>query len=455
MKGNQLRDEMNDIIEAPRKTWFWELAAGVIDADRCIECGTCVAVCPSNSIGVNQLTNLPELVKMCTGCSLCWDFCPRAGLRYEAQWPPSTVDPHAQPVEIISKRDPSDPYFTIEGGDPAAGLGRVLGGFSVRSANRNDDAQDGGAVTALLGALLRSGAIDGALVSKPSDDPATPWKGVATIATNVAELRATSGSFYNQTMVLSELNLAKYELPAKPRIAVVATPCAIEGLRAMQSHRWPTGDHRVDAVTLSIALMCTKNFDYESLVLHDLELERGIDLRRVSKIDVTRGRLIVEYVDGAIALDEPIKNFHHSALRGCDECADFMGRSADISVGSVGSDDGWTTVLIRSEKGMLAFDQMRAAFDIRDLTDTEGLIRLDELDQRIASQHLQRPLDPNGAYFIDFEEHVKNYQYTDRTPVLIRSKDAVTVSQFRRTCPRKPMSGPSRISLTRFVSLTR
>ena len=21
---------------------------------------------------------------MCTGCSLCWDFCPRGGLRYEA-----------------------------------------------------------------------------------------------------------------------------------------------------------------------------------------------------------------------------------------------------------------------------------------------------------------------------------------------------------------------------------
>jgi Fe-S-cluster-containing hydrogenase component 2 len=24
---------------------------------------------------------------MCTGCSLCWDLCPRGGLRYEATWP--------------------------------------------------------------------------------------------------------------------------------------------------------------------------------------------------------------------------------------------------------------------------------------------------------------------------------------------------------------------------------
>ncbi|RDJ94107.1 MBL fold metallo-hydrolase, partial [Lacticaseibacillus rhamnosus] len=30
---------------------------------------------------------------MCTGCSLCWDFCPRGGLRYEALWPPFRPSP--------------------------------------------------------------------------------------------------------------------------------------------------------------------------------------------------------------------------------------------------------------------------------------------------------------------------------------------------------------------------
>ena len=46
----------------------------------------------------------------------------------------------------------------------------------------------------------RGGEIDGALVSKPSGDPDEPWKGVATIATTADEIRAASGSFYNQTM---------------------------------------------------------------------------------------------------------------------------------------------------------------------------------------------------------------------------------------------------------------
>ena len=73
---------MNGIVEPPGKVWFWELEAGVIHADRCIQCGTCVAVCPSNSIGIDEDTNLPELVKMCTGCSLCWDFAaPEAACR--------------------------------------------------------------------------------------------------------------------------------------------------------------------------------------------------------------------------------------------------------------------------------------------------------------------------------------------------------------------------------------
>jgi len=435
MKGSPIRESMNDIAEAPRKTWFWELAAGVIDADRCIECGTCVAVCPSNSIGVNELTNLPELVKMCTGCSLCWDFCPRAGLRYEATWPPATPAEDEPETNLITKADAGDTYWKLTGVDPAEGLGRVLAAHSARSAQRNDDAQDGGFVTALLRALLLAGSIDGALVSKPSNDPDTPWKGVATIATTPAELLAASGSFYNQTMALAELDLSKYNLPASPRIAVVGTPCEVEGLRAMQSHRWPTGNHQVDAVVLTIGLLCTKSFDYDKLILHELERQRGIDLRRVSKVDVTRGRLLVEYIDGTLALDEPIKNFHGAALKGCDECADFLGRAADISVGSVGSSDGWTSVLLRSERGVLAFDQVRAAFDVRGLSNPEALLRLDALDKKIAFDSLQRPFDTSGSFFIDYEDHVKNYQHTERTPVFLRPTTPTSRAQRRRQQP--------------------
>jgi len=430
MKRYRLREEMNGIPEPPGKVWFWELEAAVIEAERCIQCGTCVAVCPSNSIGVNEDTDLPELVKMCTGCSLCWDFCPRGGLRYEALWPPSTPEayeaavpdptPASTPAAETVRADSADTYFTITGGPPAEGLGSVVERFAVRASARSDEVQDGGAVTALLTALLAAGEIDGAVVSKPSDDPEEPWKGVATVATTAAAIAASAGSFYNQTMALAALDLAGTGLGPSPRLAVVGTPCEIEGLRAMQARRWPTGAHRVDAVVLTIALMCTKSFDYEGLILRKLRDERRVDLDRVSKVDVIRGRMIVEYLDGQVAVDEPVKAFHDVALKGCDECADFLGRSADLSVGSVGSMDGWTSVLVRTERGRLAFQKARTKLDVRGLDDPAALVRLDNLDKRIALKALQRRFDPDGPLFIDYDEHVRDYQDSPRAPVVIR-----------------------------------
>jgi coenzyme F420 hydrogenase subunit beta len=418
MKAYRIRDEMNGIAEPPGKTWFWELQAGVIDADRCIQCGTCVAACPSNSIGVNEDTELPELVKMCTGCSLCWDFCPRGGLRYEALWPPSTIDAEASTEGAVVRSDAADNYWKITGGPPGEGLGAVLDSYAVRAGARPDSAQDGGVVTALLIAALAGGEIDGALVTRPSDDPDEPWKGVAHIATTAKEIIESAGSYYNQTMALAELDLSGYDLPAKPRIAVVGTPCEIQGIRAMQSRRWPTGAHRIDSVVLTIALMCTKSFDYQGLMLQLLQQDREIDIERVSKVDVIRGRMIVEYRDGEVAVDEPIKNFHGAALKGCDECADFLGRSADLSIGSVGSMDGWSSVLVRSERGRRALDNARGRLDFRELDNPEALVKLDAFDKRIAFDSLRRPFDPDAPLFIDYAEHVSAYADSDRAPVV-------------------------------------
>ena len=355
MKGYRIREEMNGVEEPPGKVWFWELEAGVIEADRCIQCGTCVAVCPSNSIGIDEDTLLPELVKMCTGCSLCWDFCPRGGLRYEALWPPSTALPGQRGDErparprrrrrdggaapTVMRTDSSDTYWKITGGPPADGLGAVLGAYAVRAGGRPEGAQDGGVVSALLIAALAGGEIDGALVTRQSDDPDEPWKGVAHIATTAKEITEAAGSYYNQTMALAELDLSRYDLPATPRIAVVGTPCEIQGIRAMQSRRWPSGRHRIDAVVLTIALLCTKSFDYRGLILQLLREDRGIEIERVSKVDVIRGRMIVEYRDGEVAVDEPVKNFHGAALKGCDECADFLGRVPTCRSGASGR---WT-----------------------------------------------------------------------------------------------------------------
>ena len=40
----------------------------------------------------------------------------------------------------------------------------------------------------------------------------------------------------------------------------------------------------------------------------------------------------------------------------CHYCIDYVAELADISIGAVGSEDGWTTVIVRSELGQKIYD---------------------------------------------------------------------------------------------------
>ncbi|MFB6074975.1 MAG: coenzyme F420 hydrogenase/dehydrogenase beta subunit N-terminal domain-containing protein, partial [Haloarculaceae archaeon] len=284
----EIRREMNDIETPDEKTWFMELDEAVIDEGRCIQCGTCVASCPSDSIGIGE-DGLPELVKMCTGCSLCWDFCPRGGLRYERQW-------------------------KITGGDDnVKGAGDPITEFSARVTDDwREGAQDGGLVTAVLIHLLEADEIDGALIATESEDE--PWKAESFLATTPEECIANAGSFYNQTMALGNLDLGqwdhKLDVPIEEAsLALVGTPCEIEGIRALQDFEWEYGSQEegVRAIDYTIALMCTKNFNYRKLMGEKLVEERDVDLEEVGKMDVLDGRMMVYDRDGEMIVDEDVE----------------------------------------------------------------------------------------------------------------------------------------------------
>jgi coenzyme F420 hydrogenase subunit beta len=390
--GFDIREMMNDIDEAPGKVWFWDLEKAVIDADRCVQCGVCVAACPTDSIGIGE-DDLPQLVKMCTGCSLCWDFCPRGGLQYESTW------------KITGSSN----------GKSIEGMGRVEESYTARVRQRIDGVQDGGFVSALLVSLLEAGEIDGALLARES--ATERWKGEAFLATTPEEVRACAGSFYNQTLALGHVDFEEYDLPPNPRIAVVGTPCEIEGIKAMQARPWTWGSSKIEAITLTIALLCTKSFNYEKLMLEEIRDKRNVDLDNVGRVDVIRGKMVVQDLEGVTIFEEPIRDFHGAALKGCDECADFMGHAADISVGSVGSADGYSSVLLRSEEGLAAFDSVRDRLELRPLDKPQALDKLDGLDKRVALGSLKRAFDPDAPLFIDFEEHLNDYAGTDRAPV--------------------------------------
>jgi coenzyme F420 hydrogenase subunit beta len=410
--GFDIRELMNDIEEAPGKVWFWDLEKAVIDADRCVQCGVCVAACPTDSIGVGE-DDLPKLVKMCTGCSLCWDFCPRGGLRHEATWKLGSARQEGDEEEICI-----EPNFKITGNGSAwsvEGIGHVHESYSARVDPTIEGAQDGGVVSALLVSLLEAGEIDGALVARESEEE--PWKGEAFLARTPEEVRECAGSFYNQTLALAHVDFAGYDLPPNPRIAVVGTPCEIEGIKAMQARPWTWGSSQVEAITLTVALLCTKSFNYEKLMLEEIRDKRDVNLEEVSRVDVMRGKLIVQDRSGETIFEEPIRDFYGAALKGCDECADFMGHAADISVGSVGSADGYSSVLIRTEEGQKACSHVRDKLLTRSLDKPQALDKLDALDKRVAFGSLKRAFDPDAPLFIDYEEHLNNYAGTNRAPV--------------------------------------
>ena len=376
-------------------TWFRDLEDAVIDKGRCIQCGACEAVCPTDSIGVGH-DDLPELVKSCIGCGRCWDHCPRGGLRYERQW-------------------------TITGGaDNVSGAGDPITEFTARTgAEWRSKAQDGGVVTAMLVSLLEAGEIDGALVARESEDE--PWKGEGFLATTTAELLESAGSYYNQTMALGHLDLDRWaeKLPDKPRselqLAVVGTPCEVEGLCSLEDFDRDYGAQEagLDAVEYRIALMCTKNFNHEKLIGEKLHRDRDIAPDEIGKLDIIEGVLRVYDHDGELFHEEPIEEFHDAALKGCSECADFTGYTADVTVGSVGSPDGYSSVIVRTEAGMQAWEAAEPRLEATDLADRGAIGGLQSWDKKQAFEALERPFDPDAPRFIDYEDHVEQYSASE------------------------------------------
>ncbi|MCA1718086.1 MAG: Coenzyme F420 hydrogenase/dehydrogenase, beta subunit C-terminal domain [Actinobacteria bacterium] len=373
MAGFDIRELMNDIDEAPGKVWFWDLEKSVIDADRCVQCGVCVAACPTDSIGIGD-DDLPTLVKMCTGCSLCWDFCPRGGLQYEKTW------------KIVGNAEAR----TIDG------IGHVEESYTARVDPMIEGVQDGGVVSALLISLLEAGEIDGALIARES--PTDRWKGEPFLATTPEEVVECAGSFYNQTLALGHVDFKGYDLPPNPRIAVVGTPCEVEGIKAMQARPWTWGSSQVEAITLTVALLCTKSFNYEKLMLEEIRDQRGVDLDNVGRVDVIRGKMVVQDLEGETIFEEPIRDFHGAALKGCGA-------------------DGYSSIVVRTEEGVAALDHVRSKLEMRELDKPQALDKLDSLNKRVAFKSLKRAFDPDAPLFIDYEEHLENYSGTDRAPV--------------------------------------
>ena len=193
--------------------------------------------------------------------------------------------------------------------------------------------------TALLLSGFKKGLFDAAIVVKRTSG----YKAEAIIAESADDILNARGTKYSRVKMMSKIG--ELVEKGKRKIAFVGTPCEIRTGRKIQQQllaKYP------DLEVTIVGLFCFESFDYDKLKEETRKL-LGVDLDKAEKTQIHKGKFIVT-IDGKDYAAK-VKEFHDSIQGGCAYCNDFVGRLSDISVGSVGSAEGYSTVIVRSEKG--------------------------------------------------------------------------------------------------------
>ncbi|WOF16218.1 4Fe-4S dicluster domain-containing protein [Methanoplanus sp. FWC-SCC4] len=298
---------------------FEKLKKEVWDRDNCSGCGACVAVCPADAIVfLDNDKSHPVNTGYCKDlndnvpCGACYSVCPRT--------------------------------------DSANIKGSMMGDFleikAAKSAYEVSGKQSGGAVTAILSNALDKGFID-AVVTVSEDK----WnhKPKSVVITSKEAMIYSAGSRYNWWIpTLFALKEAVFK-KKYANIAVIGTPCAVSALRLMKESDNDLLKPFGKSIRLIFGLFCTETFDYESLVEGKLKNEFGIEAWEIERLDV-KGRLEVTLTDGT-KNDISLKDLEGCIRKGCLSCTDLTAVDSDISAGAIGSPEGYTTIVVRTEEG--------------------------------------------------------------------------------------------------------
>lgn len=306
-----------------------------------------------------------EVVKtnLCTGCAACIMACPRDVLEYDdrSYHPFNTEDStpfddciHGQRgCDICTKACPRFRVWEVECDEALFGRARrpdeVFGPYRdvllVRSTDEGilEAGQDGGLVSALLIWGLEQGKIDGALVSKLSEDRI--WDAVPACVTTREGVLETAGSRY--TYSANPLAMKEAEARGLKNLALVGMGC-MSSINGTLSARNLNKYRR--KIALTIGLLCSKSFTYEGLMKGKIEGELGIPLTDVAKVNV-KGKFMLWRRSTGEEVDIPLKECMPFTREGCKLCPDFAAEHADISTGGLGQLDGWTLTVVRTERG--------------------------------------------------------------------------------------------------------
>lgn len=301
-----------------REEGYRALEHEIIFKDLCCGCGSCEAVCPDKVIKVNEF---PKLVGKCTNCGYCLMQCPRS---------------------YFSREEAEEKLFGKICEDE---LGHVVKHIGVKAKGKIKGIQDGGFVTAALRYALKNGVIDGAIVS--GVEKGNKWSPVARLVTSERGLAGTAGTRYSNSPSLAALMEAKDK--GLKKLAVVGLPCQIEAIRKIENY--PIDDvDLAGRIKYAIALFCSSNFTYDGLIGRLVVKKYKVPLSKIDKMDI-KGKNVLVF-SGKRKVEIPLKEAYEERREACKVCTDFSGKLSDLSVGAVGSPNGYSAVLARNRKGL-------------------------------------------------------------------------------------------------------
>ncbi|MGD6934768.1 MAG: Coenzyme F420 hydrogenase/dehydrogenase, beta subunit C-terminal domain [Candidatus Bathyarchaeia archaeon] len=229
---------------------------------------------------------------------------------------------------------------------------------NVFSAKTPIQGQDGGVVTQLLINGLKENRFDVAIVVNRTQG----YNAQAVATENPEEVLAARGTKYFKINVLAKLRDLIEQ--GKRKIAITCTPCQAAATRKIfQSLKRQFPDIEISI----IGLFCFEAFDVTKL-REEVKRVLNVDLDKAERTQIRKGKFYV-LVDGR-EVSCRIRELEEAVDTGCRFCEDFTARFADVSVGSVGSPQGFSTVIVRSVKGeelVNGLDAERAEVDKQEI----------------------------------------------------------------------------------------
>jgi coenzyme F420-reducing hydrogenase beta subunit len=242
--------------------------------------------------------------------------------------------------------------------------------INLFSAKSGIEGQDGGLVTALLVKGFEEDAFDAAIVVRRGEG----YSAKAVVATNASEVLAAKGTKYLRVNVTKKLR--ELISQGKKRIIIVCTPCEAKAARKIQQAL------KNDCEVTIMGLFCFEAFNSAKLK-EEIKKRLGVDLDKTQKTQIRQGKFTA-FVDGK-EYSCKVKDLSRAREKVCSYCDDFTAKFADISVGSVGSKKGYSTVIVRSEVGEKLLKNLNTS---NETVDKEEVARLSKFKSERAKKNL-------------------------------------------------------------------